>query len=154
MNAQQQPKTNQANIGIKRIKELSFSIDENAGLSHDNSANVCFELVTNFNTDSNSVELVMSVIFINPDNNATVMQIKTRNEFFLNELPNYFQPDTKSFSIPDQLMITFISLSISHTRALLAKSASGSKYSELYLPIVNPTETFNHFFKPKDKEGC
>lgn len=39
-------------------------------------------------------------------------------------------------------MIMLLSLSVSHTRALLAKNASGTKFSEFYLPIINPSDLY------------
>lgn len=142
MSAQQHSITN---IGIKRIKELSFSIDESIGLSSTHSASIGFEIVTNFNPEEKSVELVLSIKYVNPESNGIIMQIKVSNEFFLEELQTYYDKNSNTYIIPDQLMITFISLTITHTRALLAKNTSGTKYSELYIPIMNPVDVFNHF---------
>ena len=44
------------------------------------------------------------------------------------------------------ILISIFSISFSHTRALMAKSAAGTKYSHLLLPIVNPTDLVKQLF--------
>jgi hypothetical protein len=79
------------------------------------------------------------------------MKIKTSNVFLFSELPNFHKSDSNEFNIPDNVLVTFLSLSISHSRALLAKNALGTKFADLYIPIVNPTEIFNQLFNKTSK---
>jgi len=44
------------------------------------------------------------------------------------------------------MLITIVGLSISHTRALMAQKALGTKFSEVYIPIVNPTQITKDLF--------
>ncbi|MBC7411892.1 MAG: hypothetical protein H7331_05495 [Bacteroidia bacterium] len=49
--------------------------------------------------------------------------------------------------LPDSIIITLLSLSISHTRALLYNRTLGTKYENYIIPIVNPTELAHKLYK-------
>lgn len=49
----------------------------------------------------------------------------------------------ESTDIPDQLFITMISISISHTRALFLQQAKSNGIVGLMLPMINPTDVYN-----------
>jgi len=67
--------------------------------------------------------------------------------FSVLELADYHKSENETYDIPDNVMVTFLSLSVSHTRALLAKNSQGTKFAGLYIPIVNPTDLFNQLFR-------
>jgi hypothetical protein len=50
-------------------------------------------------------------------------------------------------SIPDNAMITMLSIAISHLRAILAQHTSGTNFSNIILPIVNPAEIYTNFLQ-------
>ena len=66
--------------------------------------------------------------------------------FSVLELADFHKPDSETYDIPNNVMVTFLSLSVSHTRALLAKNAQGTNFAGLYIPIVNPSDLFNQLF--------
>lgn len=138
----------QVNIAIKKIKEIEFSINENAGLDP-SAANITFELTTNVNIEEKQVEMILAVFFSDPEKSSMLMKIKTSNVFTVLELAQFHDRKSNIFNIPDNIIVTLLSLSISHSRALLAKNALGTRYADLYIPIVNPTEVFNHIYNKK-----
>lgn len=136
----------QINIAIKKIKDIEFVVNEEYELAEPSIANIGFELTTHINLNENSVEMLLSTTFVDPNQGNVLMKIKTSNVFLFLELANFKKPDTTEFDIPDNVMITFLSLSISHSRALLAKNAQGTKFADLYIPIVNPSQLLKNLF--------
>lgn len=136
----------QINIAIKKIKEVEFIVNEELELSNPPAANITFELTTNFNLKEKSVELLLSASFEDSEQGSVFMKIRTSNVFLLNELAEFQNPDGDSFNIPDNVMVTLFSLSVSHTRALMAKNALGTKFAEMYLPIINPSLVLKGLF--------
>lgn len=134
----------QINIAVKKIKEVEFFVDEEIELANPPIANIKFELTTNINLDDKSVEMLLTTFFENQG--IMFMKIKTSNVFLFLELADFHKSDKNEFDLPDSVLITFLSLSISHSRALLAKNAIGTKFADLYIPIINPTEVFKQLF--------
>ncbi len=136
----------QVNIAVKKIKDIEFFINEELESTNPLIPNISFELTINCDLKEKSVEMLLSTIFVDPNNGNILMKIKTSNVFLFLELANYYKPDTNEFNIPDNVMVTFLSLSISHSRALLSKNAMGTKFADLIIPIVNPSEILKKLF--------
>ena len=130
----------QVNIAVRKIKELELFINESVPLADPTSSSFGFELTVNLNLIENTVEMVLTAFFSDENQGNVFMRIKTSNVFLLLELAEFHVNEGTEFNIPDNIMVTFLSLSISHTRALLAKNSIGTKFADLYIPIVNPTE--------------
>ncbi len=139
----------QVNIAVKKIKEIEFFVAEEVAITTTDLFKFGFELTTNFNLSESTVELILSAIFIEENNGNVFMKIKTSNLFLFSELAFFYNKEKNEFNIPDNVLVTFLSLSISHTRALLAKSAIGTKFADFYIPIVNPTEVLKQLFGKK-----
>jgi hypothetical protein len=137
----------QVNIAVKKIKDIEFIIDEEFELANPPIANIGFELTTNINLNEKTVEMLLTTTFVDPINGNLLMKIKTSNVFLFLELANFHKPERNEFDIPDNVLVTFLSLSISHSRALLAKNALGTKFADLYIPIVNPAEILKQLFR-------
>lgn len=140
-------KPEQVTIAISRIKEVEYFINESLELQPDAQVNINFQVTTNFNLEDNTVEILLTSQFIEITASIALLKIKTSNVFFVNELADFYYPQNQTYDIPDNIMVTILSLSVSHTRALLAKNAQGTKFAGLYIPIVNPTDLFNQLFK-------
>lgn len=136
----------QVNIAVKKIKEVEFFVNEEIELANPPIASISFELTTNTNLDEKSVEMLLTTFFTDTIQGNMFMKIKTSNVFLFLEVANFHKPETNEFDIPDNVMVTFLSLSISHSRALLAKNALGTKFADLYIPIVNPSEILKQLF--------
>jgi hypothetical protein len=140
-------KTKQVNIAVSRIKEVEYSINESIEIQSSAQVNINFQVTTNFNLDDQTVELLFTAQFAEITEGIVFLKIKTSNVFSVFELADFHKPGSETYDIPDDVMVTFLSLSVSHTRALLAKNAQGTKFAHLYIPIVNPNDLFNQLFK-------
>lgn len=133
----------QVNIAIKKIKEIEFFINEeivDKKPEFINEVNIKFDLTPIMNSEESTVELILTVIFSMGLTDEAFMKIKTSNIFHIPELEQFNNNDNNRFNIPENILVVLFSLSVSHTRALLSKSALGTKYAELYIPIINPSE--------------
>ena len=140
-------KPEQVNIAISRIKEVEYFINESIELQPGAQLNINFQVTTNFKLDDKTVEMLLTAQFAEMTEGIVLLKIKTSNVFSVLELEDFHKPESETYNIPDNVMVTFLSLSVSHTRALLAKNAQGTKFAGLYIPIVNPTDLFNQLFK-------
>jgi len=136
----------QANIAIKKIKEIEFFVNEAIELEDPALFNIGFELTINVTLLHNTIKMVLPTIFAVSNRNNVFMRIKTSNVFLFLELADFRKSESDEFDIPDNVMVTLLSLSISHSRALLAKNSLGTKFAELYIPIVNPSEILKQLF--------
>ncbi len=139
----------QVNIAVKKIKEVEFFVNEEIEIANPPIANIKFELTTNIILEDKSIEMLLTTYFADQDPGNMFMKIKTSNVFLFLELANFYKPENNEFDIPDNVLVTLLSLSISHSRALLAKNALGTKFADLYIPIVNPSEILKQLFKKK-----
>jgi len=140
-------KPEQVNIAISRIKEVEYFINESIELQPSAQVNINFQVTTNVKLDDKTVEMLLTAQFAEKTEGIVLLKIKTSNVFSVLELADFHKPESETYVIPDNIMVTFLSLSVSHTRALLAKNAQGTKFADLYIPIVNPTNLFNQLFK-------
>ena len=140
-------KPEQVKIAISRIKEVEYFINESIELQPGAQVNINFQVTTNFKLEDKTVEMILTAQFAEVTEGIVLLKIKTSNVFSVLELADFHKPESETYDIPDNVMVTFLSLSVSHTRALLAKNAQGTKFAGLYIPIVNPTDLFNQLFR-------
>lgn len=139
-------------ITILKIRELAFSILEErvdeTGLS------IGFSVETIINFDEETFEIKVDYSLKSKSTGLSYVQIKVSNLFRISNLKDYSTKDKAHVTLPDATLITMLSLSISHTRALLAKNTAGTTLEQYLLPIVNPTEIAKQIFNiPMDKEN-
>lgn len=132
------------NISVKLIKELEFGFLNKKNIDLEN-ITLNFSVNTLVEKENDSFTLDTKVTFNDKNDNSELVHITVSNVFLVQNIVQ-FETDGV-FNIPDGILLTFLSLSISHTRALLAKNTAGSVYESLYIPVVNPTEIANQIFK-------
>ena len=136
----------QINIGINQIKELEFSIIPKKEIKED-SIKINLSVNTQFNKEEDLFEILITVDLLNNEDNLNLVHIKVSNIFKVENILQFENEEKTHLKIPDGGLVTMLSLSISHARALLAKNTSGSVYENFYIPIVNPTEIAKQVFK-------
>ncbi len=141
---------NQITMGIRRIKDILFFVNENLYNSNPSKQyKVEFQLLIGSNPNDNSAAIMLRAFYHYDDEpptpENTLFEIQVQNEFIISDLSRYFNSDNIVI-LPPELIITLVSLSISHTRALLAKNTSGTVYHNVLLPLINAEETARHFF--------
>lgn len=138
-------------IGISKIKDIEFLVDESIAVSSPDAISINFEVNLNVNAELKMLDLVLTVKYLyNGEQNF--LKIKTSNVFLVPSFDQLGKDDNGDLLLPDGLLVTMLSLSISHTRALLAKNSLGTKFSDYYLPIVNPAELAADLFGIKQHQ--
>jgi len=133
-------------LGIKKIKEQEFFVDEALDFDLAKGVNINFEVTTNIKKEDTTVEILITTTFSDKNESKPFLRIKVSNVFLLPEVLSLPQPEKDAFKLPNDLLVTLLSLSISHSRALLAKNVLGTRFQEVYIPIVNPTEVAGKLF--------
>jgi hypothetical protein len=141
-------------VSVRRIKEVSFSINESLyaqqlPVNPDIPLKIEIAFNLSFTIETNLVFLVARVFYHFPDSppQDILTEIQVQNVFEINELSR-FQVSGGEIKLPPNTIVTLVALSISHTRALLAKNISGTLLQENVMSIIDPVVLAQHFFPP------
>ncbi len=137
----------QVEIAIAKIKEIEFSIQPSITFNPKEGFNVGFAVANTTDVEKQEIDFQITIDFKDKVTNENVVHIKASNKFFINEMKKFVVEKDRSLDLPEDVMITMLSLSISHTRALLAKGTLGTPYEDQYFPIINPKEIARQVFK-------
>ena len=134
-------------IKIKRIKEQSFSINET--LFSDVSTFVKIEIGQrlSFAIEENLVAISIRFYYHYPEDNSDqiIAEINVQNVYEIPGLSSFYI-SSNEIKLPKETIINIVGVSISHTRALLAKNLLGTSLQDNLPAIVNPEEVAKHFF--------
>ncbi len=133
---------------IKRIKEFSFLIDESL-FELDRPVKIQFQHHTGFHPDKNLVDLTIRAYYsydtsVPPSH--MLIDFHVQNIFEIPNLIQYQLKDSTEVILPENLIVSLVSISISHLRALMAKNVAGTRYQDNIIPVVNPVEVATAFF--------
>jgi hypothetical protein len=135
------------NYSIKRIKDISFVINEHLFIN-DSQRVIKIELghTLGFNIENNAVNFTIRLYFHYQDqpSDNILAEIFVQNIFEVENLRNFLRPE--GIFLPTQILIAIVSMSISHGRALFTKNLAGTVFQEIMLPISNPVEITKHFY--------
>ena len=132
----------QVEIGILKIKDLGFFLDELIDSGED--SGLVYNLNIGQNIQEEWIEFMLEAQFKNKTTGETFLSGKASTRFLIKNLKDFVVSD--SLNLPPDAMTTMFSMSFTHTRAILSKNTAGSKFDNMYLPIVNPGELLNNFF--------
>jgi hypothetical protein len=137
-------------IKIKRIKDVTFYVNENL---HDPDPAKLIEIELNpllgFKADDNTVALIIRVSFhyagteLSPEN--TLLDIQVQNLYEIDNVVGFVN-EHNMIVLPEKSIISLLDLSISHTRALLAKNAAGTVYQDSPMPVFDAENAAQLFF--------
>ena len=133
------------NITIKRIKTLSFTINELAIRQDEELLKAELGLSLGFSVEKNLIELKVRTYYSYPEDTSPVADITVQNIFEVNSLAPYLERPN-FIVLPDKVIITLVGLSISHTRALLSQCLLGTPLQDSIMSILDPAEVAKHYF--------
>lgn len=136
-------------IAIKKVKQLSFGIDETNEVPVAEDINVHIEQNLTFSEKDDTIVLLLNITFSSKSSEKILMSGIVQNVFILKDLKRMIEPKKPDvLNMPDGILSTLLSISISHSRALLAQSAMGTAFQDLYIPLVNPELVAKELFNP------
>jgi len=134
-------------FGIRKIKEFSFVVNE--GLFESNKeVQVKFQHNTAYYAETNFIDLTLRVFYSYEEDIAPktfLVDFHVQNIFEVPNLKQYFIENV-GFVLPKNLMVSMVSVAISHTRSLMAHNVAGTVYQESIIPIVNPVAVTEAFY--------
>lgn len=128
-------------LGIKKIKDLSFIIRESLYKGESELISIDFEHKIGLKKDESLLSLTLRIVYYYPGNQSKtiLLEAEIENVFFVSNLNKYVN-DRDEITFEEQVWVTMVSLSVSHSRALLAKNCAGTVLQETLLPIINPVD--------------
>ena len=140
--------TNQIEFAIKQIRELEFFVNEDAGLS--DAFDLNYHVDISVRVPVESIVISVAADYLVKEDKTPLMKGRTATTFLIRNLSKYSKKinDKEAVDLPDPLWITMFSVAFSHTRALLAKSSSATRYGHMLMPLINPEQEFYKLFGP------
>jgi hypothetical protein len=137
----------QIGLGISKIRELAFSIETLDKLPEQ--LELGFGIHVEFEPTANTFDLQVIAELKETETQKVLVHIKVANVFLIENMGGFYKAETKSLNLPDDALITMLSISVTHTRALFAKNTAGTIYENHIIPIINPTDMAKEVFKMK-----
>jgi hypothetical protein len=135
-------------VSVKRIKELSFSLNE-MGYVDDPNKIVKSELAVTFGhiIERNLVQMVIRIYYHYEDapNPPFLVDTVVQTVFEIFELHKYKISEFE-IKLPKEVIILLTDQAVSHARAYLAKNLQGTVWQEIILGIVNPVNLAEFYF--------
>lgn len=78
------------------------------------------------------------------------MKGKVLTSFHIVDMQRFVKADINELNLPKSILVAMFSISFSNTRALKAKASMGSRYTNLYLPLINHQEMLDNPLQSKD----
>ena len=140
-------------LAISKISEVEFFMNESALPQNiDNGVKVNFIQETRIGLALNLVVFVLTVDYFLPQNlNDKILSIKVENWFNIYELEKFVK-EGNLLELPQDALVSIVSLSISHTRAILSKHTAGTLFATHLIPLVNPVQITKEFFPDQFKD--
>ena len=133
-------------ISIIRISDQGFFVNEEVSLPDKTAAGMDIRLRVDHNFEEEKLAFIVEAVFyVQNGRSQVLLSGKVRTDYQVENLKNLKSNDGNVLDVPDQAMITMLSIAISHLRAVLTKNASSTLHQNLILPIVNPAEIYHHF---------
>jgi hypothetical protein len=130
-------------LRISSIKTHKFSIDNTDEIRKTDRKSFHFNIAigTFFNPKNKIIGFdVIQDLYLDKELTKKVSELISRIEFEIINFEDVVKHNEKlkKIKVPDQIMITLISISLSTARGIFASKVEGSALEGVYMPIVNP----------------
>ena len=133
---------------IKRVKDIYFSINEDLYIDEPGKM-ISIELnhTLGLSSDRKFINFTIGAFYHYDDAplENKLAEIKVQNVFEFQDLSIYVD-DKGILTLPTEILISIVNVSMSHVRALLAKNLAGTAFQEVILPLTSPLDVTKHFF--------
>jgi hypothetical protein len=132
-------KQEEFHINIKKLRLLAFKMDDSVDAPPPQELKINLQQTINYSLADLTITLSLTMSF-NASKDVLFMEGTSQNIFIIQELPKMVHPENPDqINIPDNILVMLLSISISHTRALMSQSALGSKFQDIIVPLINPS---------------
>jgi hypothetical protein len=140
------PKTFQ--YTITNVKVVGFFINENIVDKADkNKIRIQFNYKLSFDIESNILNFSFKTVYYYDDltPNNPISFIEVENLFYIENL-KAFLSENQEITLPNQLWLTIVSMSITHTRSLFCHFHGNTALNGTTIPVINPLDVTKAFF--------
>jgi len=131
-------------LQIHRISQISFRMEEHL-FKTDEALGIRIDTKHDMDIDKNLFAITLRINFLyGSKQDEIVVQSEIQNIFLIKDLKKYVKDNV--LSMPDNAVITMMTLSISHARALMSKSMSGTLFNGILIPIADGSEVARKHF--------
>jgi hypothetical protein len=95
-----------------------------------------------FDIDNEFIDYLVRIDFIDAKTGLTFISGTVKTMFSIRDFRKFVDSD-KKVQFPKGSLEAMFSISYHHLRAILAKNLGGTKFSNVYAPIVNPHDLFH-----------
>lgn len=126
--------------GIRSIKEISYLINDSIPVT-EKDLQLSIANKVEFNGKTNDITITPLIKYSNAKLKKEILRIEISNVFEIKDMKK-FQSKSKKvlFDFPEDFINSLIGVSISHTRALLARNTSGTKLEKFILPLFRSSD--------------
>jgi hypothetical protein len=140
-------KLESAAIAIRRIKDISFFVNDGLFInSVSKEFKVELQQQLTYNIETNFVAITLRVYyhFEGSEPNENLVDIQVENVYEILDLVRFIYDN--ELRLPPDVIVTLLQLSVSHTRALLAKNMAGTALQDQIMSIINPVDLATTFY--------
>lgn len=128
--------------GVKSIREISYSIVDSVAFSE---KDLQLSVSTNveFLVKTNEINITPLIIYSIAKSKKEILKIEVLNVFGVKNMKKFEKKNStnKSFyDFPEDFIDSLVGVSISHSRAFLAKNTSGTKLEKFILPLLRSSD--------------
>jgi len=126
---------------ILRVKDIGFNVNENFILHDKQSSDIKISLSCELKIHTKSKIIVIEIFafyYYQHEIGKQLASITVQNAFTVLNLEEYDTNDR--LLLPPNFLITIVSISLSHTRALFSKNIDGTVFNGIIMPLINPEE--------------
>ncbi|HAH22812.1 MAG TPA: hypothetical protein DCL77_03450 [Prolixibacteraceae bacterium] len=128
------------NFQIKGIELLEINLQHpQIILNPERTYNFNINIEQRINNAEKLVIAITSVDLIHEEDQQCHASIKTSCIFSIENFQDFLVENTNDVKLPDQLIVTLNSISLSTTRGIMFTSFKGTFMHNVFLPIVNPS---------------
>lgn len=128
------------NFQLKGIELLDINLKHpQIPLNLERTYNFNINIEQRINNEEKLVIVVTSVDLIHEDDKQCHASIKTSCIFLIENMNDFITEPKNQVNIPEQLVVTLNSISLSTTRGIMFTSFKGTFMHNVLLPIVNPS---------------
>lgn len=130
-------------ISIVKIQPEKFEINEKLKIKNSGKdLNVNFDIGYEFHLKGQLMSFTITIQFRDKKKTDDIYAQSSVKSIFNLQFENNNLSKESKVDIDKQSLITMLSLSISHTRAIMATYTNGTSHEQLVVPIINPTALF------------
>ena len=145
---QEEVQSGQFHLNIKKVRLTAFRINQVVEAPSPPLQKINMQQIISYSLEDLAITLELTISFSTPED-VLFMEGTSQNVFSVLELHRMVVSENKDLiNIPDNILVMLLSISISHTRALMSQSALGTKFQDIIIPIVNPGELMSKISPP------